>query len=62
MIPRSIHDAEQTMFIMDGKGDVMIGSETVSVKRGDVFFVPLKAVHSCRAEKDIKLLCFATII
>lgn len=58
--PLHSHDWEHEIFILDGKGVVVGGEQSVSFKAGDVIFIPSNEKHQLRnnGSKPCKFLCF----
>lgn len=56
-------EKEQTFFVLSGRGQVTIGSETCAVGVGDVIFVPRDTPHTTAApEVELSYLCFNTLV
>jgi mannose-6-phosphate isomerase-like protein (cupin superfamily) len=56
-------EKEQTFFVLSGRGQVTIGSETSEVGVGDVIFVPWNTPHTTAApEVELSYLCFNTLV
>ena len=51
-------DKEQTFFVLEGKGKIIVGDETEIVGVGDMVFVPRNTPHTTEAmEGDLTYLC-----
>jgi mannose-6-phosphate isomerase-like protein (cupin superfamily) len=43
---------EETLFIVSGRAEMRIGEDTITVKPGDVVFLPKRTVHSFKPISD----------
>jgi len=56
-------EKEQTFFITDGSGTIVIGSEKADVKAGDLIFVPRNQPHTTKTTSEkLKYLCLNSLI
>ncbi len=56
-------EKEQTFFVVSGRGQVTIGTETCDVGVGDVIFVPWNTPHTTAApDVELSYLCFNTLV
>ena len=55
-IPPCVMDSEMFFFVVEGRGSISSGSETLSIRRGDVIVVPPRASRSIAAEERMSLL------
>jgi quercetin dioxygenase-like cupin family protein len=54
--PNHSHDYEHELFVISGSGTVEIDDETMSLKPGDVLYVPPNAKHCFRTVEAMELL------
>jgi quercetin dioxygenase-like cupin family protein len=57
--PRHSHDYEHEVFIVSGRGTVLLEGEERPVKGGDVIYVPAEELHQFKAApaEPLKFLC-----
>ena len=57
--PRHQHDWEHVIYIMRGKGVVMMGDNSIDIAEKDFAFIPPGAVHQLRnpSEEDLEFIC-----
>lgn len=51
---KHLHHSE-TIYIMEGSGRMILGNQTIDVKKGDLIFVPENTAHSVLVTSDIPL-------
>lgn len=47
---KHLHHTEH-VYVLKGKGQMRLGSETLNVKKGDVVFIPMDTPHSVKVRK-----------
>jgi mannose-6-phosphate isomerase-like protein (cupin superfamily) len=52
-------DTEQIFYLLEGRGTLTVGANSFPVEAGDVVRIPMKTLHSVRADKGeaVKYLC-----
>lgn len=53
------HDEEQLYYILEGKGEMTVGSETLGIKQGDCVFIPGGQEHGLENSEDSTLRYFS---
>ncbi len=46
--PRHTHPGEEIIYVLEGTLEYQIGDKTVTVKPGDVLFVPAEVIHTAK--------------
>ena len=55
-IPPHFHpDLEELYYILSGYGDITIGEEEKEISRGDVVYIPQKALHTLHNTAEVPL-------
>ncbi len=49
--------SEEFYFILEGTGEMTVGSDTRAVGPGDAILIPAGAWHTIRAESELRFLC-----
>jgi quercetin dioxygenase-like cupin family protein len=61
--PRHWHPGEEIIYVLDGELEYQVeGQPTVTLKRGDVLFIPARTVHAAKAVGSGKGVELATYI
>ncbi|MCL5962237.1 MAG: cupin domain-containing protein, partial [Chloroflexi bacterium] len=47
------HDAEETGYVITGRGETKIGDETTIIGPGDYFFFPSNTLHAIRVTEEM---------
>jgi len=57
-------ETEQTLFVLNGRGQITVGSQTEEVQVGDIVFVPRNTPHATEASANQELvyLCYNSIV
>lgn len=55
-IPPCVMDSEMLFFVVEGRGSISVGSETLPIGRGDIIVVPPRVSRSISAEERLSLL------
>lgn len=55
---RHLNHSEQA-FILDGKAEMLLGNKWISVKKGDIIFIPKNTVHAVKTTSTIPLKVLA---
>lgn len=53
------HDEEQLYYILEGVGEMTVGSETLEIKQGDCVFIPSGHEHGLRNSRNLTLRYFS---
>lgn len=53
--PRHAHDFEHEVFVVDGRGTVLLDGQERPLRRGDVVYIPADEEHQFRASGDLAL-------
>jgi quercetin dioxygenase-like cupin family protein len=61
--PRHRHDYEHEVFIVEGKGSVLLDGEFREIRGGDVLYVPANEEHQFRADRGeaLRFLCVVPV-
>lgn len=60
--PRHAHDYEHEVYVVEGRGEVLLGGEYHELKSGDVVYVPADEEHQFRAgEGGLRFLCLVPV-
>lgn len=54
--PRHSHDYEHEMYVINGSGTAEVNGETISLKQGDIIYVPPNANHCFRTTEAMEFL------
>ena len=53
-VPAHFHAAHsETVMILEGKAEMTLGDQRLSIKKGDIFFIPKGTAHSVTVKKGI---------
>ncbi len=53
-VPEHYHAAHsETVMILEGKAEMTLGDQRLSVRKGDIFFIPKGTPHSVKVKKGI---------
>lgn len=59
--PRHSHDYEHEVFIVSGKGTILLGGQENPIRSGDVIYVPADELHQFKSAPDqsepLRFLC-----
>ncbi len=58
--PQHQHDYEHEVFVISGRGDILLGGERHAIRGGDVIYVPVEEEHQFRADaqgEGLRFLC-----
>ncbi len=59
--PSHSHDYEHEIFVMEGRGKVLIGNEEREMGEGDFIFIPPNVFHRMKAGTDMRVICVVPI-
>ncbi len=61
--PQHSHDYEHEVFVVAGRGTVLLEGEDRDVSGGDVIYVPADSLHQFRADKgdELRFLCLVPV-
>lgn len=61
--PRHSHDYEHEVYVVSGRGTVLLGGQERAVRAGDVIYVPADAEHQFRASGGdaLRFLCLVPV-
>lgn len=61
--PRHSHDYEHEVYVIGGRGEVLLDGEYRPVRGGDVIYVPADEEHQFRASPDeaLRFLCIVPV-
>ena len=54
--PRHSHDYEHEMYVINGSGTAEVNGETISLKQGDIIYVPPNTNHCFRTIEAMEFL------
>ena len=57
-IGREVHDGDQIIYIVDGKGFATIGEKTTDIAKGSVLFIPAGVQHNVENTDDEAMKLF----
>jgi mannose-6-phosphate isomerase-like protein (cupin superfamily) len=59
--PHSHEDIEEVYYILEGTGEITVNNEQREISKGDIIYVPPKAVHTVlnNGKKPLRLITFS---
>lgn len=59
--PYHSHDYEHEIYVLEGRGEAVLDSETISVERDSFLFIPGGVKHTIAAKDFMKMVCVVPI-
>jgi quercetin dioxygenase-like cupin family protein len=61
--PRHSHDYEHEVYVVEGGGTVLLNGEELTIRAGDVIYIPADHEHQFRATSDasLRFLCLVPV-
>jgi quercetin dioxygenase-like cupin family protein len=54
--PPETHEMAEYVYVLKGKSETMIGTETFIIEQGDYFVIPANVPHAVRILEDVELM------